>query len=187
MGVPDHISCHLRNLHASQEAISRTAYWAKDWFRIGKGIQQAEYGHSAYITSMQRECMLSCFRHVWLFASLWTKAHQTPLFMEFSRQEYWSGLPCLPPGNLPNPGIKLASLMSSVLAGKSFTTSATWECLSCKMSGWMNHKLESRLLGEISTSSDSKWCHPIGRKWRTKEPTDEGERGEWKNWLEIQH
>ena len=33
-------------------------------------------------------------------------AHQAPLFMEFSRQEYWSGLPCLPPGDLPNPGIK---------------------------------------------------------------------------------
>ena len=36
----------------------------------------------------------------------WTVAPQAPLFMEFSRQEYWSGLPCLPPGDLPNPGIK---------------------------------------------------------------------------------
>ena len=36
----------------------------------------------------------------------WTVAHQAPLSMEFSRQEYWSGLPCPPPGDLPDPGIK---------------------------------------------------------------------------------
>ena len=36
----------------------------------------------------------------------WTVARQAPLSMEFSRQEYWSGLPCLPPGDLPNPGIE---------------------------------------------------------------------------------
>ena len=39
----------------------------------------------------------------------WTVAHQAPLSMEFSRQEYWSGLPCPPSGNLPNPGIKPGS------------------------------------------------------------------------------
>ena len=42
--------------------------------------------------------------------------------MRFSRQEYWSGLPCLPPGNLPDPGIKLTSLVSPALAGRFFTT-----------------------------------------------------------------
>ena len=47
--------------------------------------------------------------------------------MGVSRQEYWSGLPCPPPGDLPNPGIELASLMSPALAGGFFTTSATWE------------------------------------------------------------
>ena len=49
--------------------------------------------------------------------------------MEFSRQEYWSGLPFPPPGDLPNPGIwkKPASLTSPALAGGFFTTSATWE------------------------------------------------------------
>ena len=41
-----------------------------------------------------------------LFATLWTVARQAPLSMEFSRQEYWSGLPCLPPWDLSNPGIK---------------------------------------------------------------------------------
>ena len=47
--------------------------------------------------------------------------------MGFSRQEYWSGLPCLPPGDLPNPGNKPASLTSPTLAGGFFTTCATWE------------------------------------------------------------
>ena len=41
-----------------------------------------------------------------LFVTPWTIAHQAPLSMGFSRQEYWSGLPCPPPGDLPNPGIK---------------------------------------------------------------------------------
>ena len=55
-------------------------------------------------------CMLTCFSRVWLFATLWTAAHQAPLSMGFSRQEYWSGLPCPPPGDLPDPGIKPLSL-----------------------------------------------------------------------------
>ena len=71
--------------------------------------------------------MLSCFSHVRLFATPWTVACQAPLSMEFSRQEYWSGLPCPPPGDLPPLGIKPVSLASPVLAGRFFTTSATWE------------------------------------------------------------
>ena len=55
-------------------------------------------------------CMLSCFSHVRLFATPWTVPHQAPLPMEFSIQEYWSGLPCPPPGDLPDPGIEPASL-----------------------------------------------------------------------------
>ena len=48
-------------------------------------------------------------------------------YMGFSKQEYWSGLPCPPPGNLPHPGIQLASLMVCALAGRFFTTRPTWE------------------------------------------------------------
>ena len=56
--------------------------------------------------------------------------------------------------------------------------STSWETL-----GWMKHKLESRLPGEIC-----RWHHPYGRKQkRTKEPLDESERGEWKSWLKIPH
>ena len=73
--------------------------------------------------------MLSCFGSVQLFATLWTVAHQAPLSMGFSRQEYWRGLPCPPPRDLPNPGIEPSSLMSPALAGRFFTTSTTWEAL----------------------------------------------------------
>ena len=65
--------------------------------------------------------------HVQLFANLWTVTHQDPLSVGFSRQEYWSGLPCPPAGDLPSPGIEPVSLMSPVLAGRFFTTGATWE------------------------------------------------------------
>ena len=61
-----------------------------------------------------------------LLTTPWTAAHQAPPSMGFSRQEYWSGLPCPPQGDLPNPGIKLAFLVSPDLAGGFFTTSATW-------------------------------------------------------------
>ena len=60
---------------------------------------------------------------------LWTIAHQSPLSMGLSRQEYWSGLPFPPPGGLPNSGIKLTSLMSPEVAGGFFATSASWEAL----------------------------------------------------------
>ena len=63
------------------------------------------------------------------FATPWTVAHQASLLMGFSRQEYWSGLPFPPPGDLPDEGIELTSLVSPALAGRFFTTSATWEAL----------------------------------------------------------
>ena len=57
----------------------------------------------------------------------WIVAHQAPLSMGFSRQEYWGGLPCPPPGDLRDPGIEPSSLLSPALAGRFFTTSAPWE------------------------------------------------------------
>ena len=108
MGLPDHLTCLLRNLYAGQEATVRTGHGATDWFQIGKGVPQG--------------CILS---------------------------------PCL------------FNLQS--------TSWVTW--------GWMQHKLESRLLGKISITSDK---HRYGRKWRgTEDPLDESERGEWKSWLKL--
>jgi len=68
--------------------------------------------------------MLNLFSHAGLFA---TYAPQAPLSMGFSRQEYWRGLPFPPPGDITNPGIEPASLMSPALVGR--PTSATWDAL----------------------------------------------------------
>ena len=62
-----------------------------------------------------------------LSATPWTVARQAPLSLGLSRPEYWSGLPCPPPGDLSDPGIKLTSLMSPELASGFFTTSTTCE------------------------------------------------------------
>ena len=64
-----------------------------------------------------------------------------------------------------------------------YMQNTSWETL-----GWMKHKLESRLLGEISITSDMQMTPPYGRKWRrTKEHLDESEKGEWKRWLKTQY
>ena len=71
--------------------------------------------------------VLSCFSRARLFATLWTVAHQAPLSIGFFGQEHWSGLPCPPSGDLPDPGMEPVSLMSLALAAGFFTSSATWE------------------------------------------------------------
>ena len=89
MGIPDHLTCLVRNLYAGQEAIVRTGHGTADWFQIGKGVHQG--------------CILS---------------------------------PCL------------------------FNLYA----VTCEMLGWMNHNLESRLLGEISITSDMQMTPPLWQK-----------------------
>ena len=59
-----------------------------------------------YSCHLECECIISHFSSVWLFVTPWIVAHQAPLSMRFSRQEYWSGLSCSPTGHLPDPGIK---------------------------------------------------------------------------------
>ena len=86
----------------------------------GKGISPYTIVHAG---------VLSRFRRVRLCVNLRTVTHQAPLSMGFSRQEYWSGLPRPPPGDLPNQGLNLR-LTCPALAGRFFTisaTSATWE------------------------------------------------------------
>ena len=71
-------------------------------------------------------------------ATPWTVAFQAPLFMGFSKQEYWSGLP------FPSPGYMQST--------------------SCEMLGWMKHKLESRLPGEVSITSHMQMTPPLWQK-----------------------
>ena len=113
MGIPDNLTCLLRNLYAGQEATVRTGHGTTDWFQIEKGVHQGCILLPYYLTYMQ---------------------------------------------------------------------STSWEML-----GWMKHKLESTLPGEISITSDMQITHPYGRKWRTKEPLDESERGEWKSGFKAQY
>ena len=82
-------------------------------------------------------CVPRHFSRFWLFATLWTVASQAPLSLGFSNKEHWSGLPCPPPGNLPNSRIQPVSLMFPALAGRFFTTSTTREahvCISLSLS-----------------------------------------------------
>ena len=114
LGIPDHLSCLLRNMYAVQEATVRTGHGKTDWFQIGKRVCQG--------------CILS------------------PCFLTYMQST------------------------------------------SCEMPGWMKHKLESRLLGEISITSDMQMIPSLWQKWRgTKKPLDKSERGEWKSWLKTQH
>ena len=74
-----------------------------------------------------RVCVLSGFNQVQLFVTLWNVACQVPLSIGFSRQEYWSGLLCPPPGDLPHPGIKPKSpacrwILTTVPLVKPFST-----------------------------------------------------------------
>ena len=83
----------------------------------GRWVQSTEFGADACIwgiTLLLCVCMLS---HVRLFVTPWTVAHQVPLSMGFSRQEYWSESPFPPPRNLPNSGIETESLGSPASAG----------------------------------------------------------------------
>ena len=77
--------------------------------------------------------VLSCFsRYPTLCDPMDSIGWDSSESMGFFRQEYWSGLPCPPPGNLPHPGIEPASLMSPALAGRFFTNSTTWPRLILK-------------------------------------------------------
>ena len=104
MGIPDHLTCLLRNLYAGQEATLELDMEQQTGSKLGKDYVNALYCHLAYLTYMQRT--------------------------------------------------------------------------SCEILGWMKHKLESRLLGEISITSDMQMTPQYGRKQRTKVHLDESERGE---------
>ena len=75
--------------------------------------------HRLFTPIFKLVCTLSHFGCVQLFATTWMLAHQAPLTMGFSRQEYWSGLPFLPPGDLPDPGTEPTSLESPALQADS--------------------------------------------------------------------
>ena len=95
-------------------------------------------------------CVLSHSSPVELLTTLWTVAYQALLSMGFSRQEYWNGLSCPSPGNLLDPGIKPIFRISPGLAGRFFTTSATWEASP-------THEVQIRFLMWIQSKKCRLW------------------------------
>ena len=124
-------------------------------------------------------CVFSCFSHVQLFATPWAIDHQAPLSMECSRQEYWSGFPFPPPGDLPHPRIKPSSPVSPALAGEFFTTSATFsptvqfssvaqlcptlcDPMNCSMPCLpVHHQPKLMSIKSVMPSSHLILCHPL--------------------------
>ena len=110
--------------------------WKKEFFREKTELKNCIILQSCYPVTY----MLSRFSCISLFATLWTLAHQAPLFMGFSRQEYWSELPCPPPGDLPDPGIKPYLLCLLHCRRVLCVTSTAWEALSSnnRLYFWLN-------------------------------------------------
>ena len=90
----------------------------KLWVRISTTQQKTESTGTPSLRQLPEGIMLLFSRSVLFFVTWWTLACKAPLSMGFSRQEYWSRLPCPPPGDLPNPGTEPAS---PALAGGFFT------------------------------------------------------------------
>ena len=101
---------------------------------------------------LQYTCVLSRFSYVWLFETLWTVAHLAPLSIEFSRQEYWGGLPCPPSGDLTDPGIEPTSLMSTALAGVSLPLAPSGKPIIFQL---MCYWIHTTFLGQTSSKSES--------------------------------
>ena len=81
---------------------------------------EKRYSKAVWLLSIVRAYCHLVAKLCLTLATPWTVAHQAPLCMGFSRQEHWSGLPCPPPQDLPDPGIEPASLTCPLLAGEFF-------------------------------------------------------------------
>ena len=114
-------------IHGVTKSRTRLSDWTELNWRCSVFLKIVQ--NMSFIFSLRKhhKCMLSHFSHVRLFVTPWTVVHQSALSMDFSRQQYWSGLSSPPPRVHPDPGIEPVSLMSPALAGTLFNTSATWE------------------------------------------------------------
>ena len=90
-GIPDYLTCLLRNLYMGQEATVRTVQGMMDWFKIRRGVDKAVYCHLTYLTYKQSESESVSHSVMSHSATSWTVAGQAPLSMEFSRKEYRNG------------------------------------------------------------------------------------------------
>ena len=183
MGIPDHLTCLLRNLYVDQEATVRTKHGTTDWFKTGKGVCQGclLLLCLCYFYAEGKKVKVKSLSFVQLFVTLWTVARQAPsLSLGFSMQVDWSGLTFSPLGDLPNPGIELRSPTLQADSLPSAPSGNLCRSASCKMTGWINHKLESALWRNVKNLR-YRWYHFTTLAKRKEEPLDESERGEWKS------
>ena len=162
MGIPDHLTFLWGNLYASQEATIRTGHETMGWFKIGKGVRRGWilpphlFNFSAELSSVQS------LSRVQLFATLWPAAHQASL--SISNSQSLLKLTVMP-SNFSFSVVPFSSCFQSVPPSESFPRSQFFTSVgqsiglsasssSCEMLGWMNHRVESRLSGEIPTNSD---------------------------------
>ena len=103
-----------------------------------------------------RERKMKSLSHVWLFAAPWTVAYQAPPSVEFSRQEYWSGLPFLSPRDLPNPGIEPRSVELQADALPSESPGKPLKLI-----------LVPKWSESHSVMSDSLWPHGLYSSWKS--------------------
>ena len=120
----------------------------------------------SFCSEKPRACVLSHFSRCLTCATPGTVARQAPLSMGFSRQGYWSGLPFPPPGDLPMPGMEPTSLLSPALAGKFFTTSATWAATQILKrqesdTGWLTARYHIYCVSSTTSVRDSIWGHTL--------------------------
>ena len=155
----------------------------QSWFLLGlTGLNSLLPRGLSGVFSRQHHnvCMLNHFSHVQLFTTLWTIAHQTLLSMGFSRQAYWSELPCPPQGDLTNSGFEHRPFTSPALAGEVFTISAYWEAtmysvnfcgiifptkLFIKLPTWgieteLKRRVYNQFLGALGPSLSLCWAPP---------------------------
>ena len=122
---PDHPTKRKRNQPFKIIQLSNSRLTSQLKSTMIKNMFSRKYRRSVLITGRFHICKFACtlsrFSCVQLFVTLWTVARQAPLPIGFSRQ-YWSGLPCPPPGDLPDPGIKPTSPLSAVLQADSLPT-----------------------------------------------------------------
>ena len=151
-----------------QETTVRTQHGTMDWFRIGKGVWQGCSYNSLFY--LYEECVLSSFSCVQLLVTPWTVAHQAPPSMGFSRQEYWSGVPCPSPGDLPDPGIEPGSPAAPARqAGSSLLNHR--ESPICRVhygkrwAGWVRNWNQD-CLEKYQQPQICRWYHANGRKWK---------------------
>ena len=124
VGIPASSQFTYRRRYLSRQIVCFQTWTKSEWFKpSGDGVaSQVNTGRACvHCAKSLQSCPTLC--------DPMDCSPQAPLSMGFSRQEYRSGFPCPPPGDLQDPGVRSASLMSSALAGWFFATRATWEAL----------------------------------------------------------